>query len=388
MYLARGKSTDRITGYGSMKKIISGYFYRLIRGFEIWILVGLFLISTVYFLIQFSQQIYISCSKDFVITRLDTTIKKEDIRDHCYANLNISVRDLYRCYSEPVPEETYEKIQDIRNFASNECYAVLGITGYLTVIPTIIVLLIIPEFFGRLFSDSTIKNLVSCGHGKRRVFFSALLFCFALELIMVFAEIIEFALFCFIYQWHPPVYIPVLLLWLITKLISMFTLTSAAIAVLFISRMKTVTFITGCLLTVCLFISLSQPVKEMLHKSYSSKDKDCMSFEEYNQIAEDYGLNAFEFDIDLTAFRKRIYYEDKECFPLADSSLSPAQRTLLLTIIYLDPTLLSNVEAQDFGLYLECRDGLMAVNIVANIFWITLTSAAGIFIFNKREIHG
>ena len=371
-----------------MKKIISGYFYRLIKGFEIWLLVGLFLISTVYFLIQFRQQIFISCSEDFVITMLDTTIKKEDIRDHCYANLIISVRDLYRCYSEPVPEETYEKINDIRNFASNECYAVLGITGYLTVIPTIIVLLIIPVFFGRLFSDSTIKNLVSCGHSKRRVFFSALLFCFALELIMVFAEIIEFALFCIIYQWNPPIYLPVLLLWLLTKLASMFTLTTAAISVLFISRMKTVTFIAGCLLTVCLFVCLSQPVKEMLHESYSSKDKDCMSFEEYSQIAEDYGLNAFEFDIDLTAFRERIYYEDKECFPLGDSSLSPAQRTLLLTIIYLDPTMLSNTEGQDFGLYLEYRDGLMAVNIAANIFWTILSNGAALLVFRKKELYG
>ena len=388
MCLARGKSTDRITGYGSMKKIISGYFYRLIKGFEIWIVIGLFLISTVYFLTQLTRSPWINCKDDYVIRSLNTTIKKEDIRDHCYANLNISVRDLYRCYCEPVPEETYEIIQDMRNFAYHECYTFMTLTGYLTVIPTIIVLLIIPEFFGKLFSDSTIKNLVSCGHSKRAVFISTLLFCFALEMIMVFAEIIEFAIFCIIYQWYPPIYLPVLLMWLVNRLAVMITLTSAVLAVFFISRMKTVTFIAGFLLIVCLFVNLSQPAIQALHDSYFQDNEDLVSFEEYIQISESTGPNKFEHDIDFSNYNERIYYEGEECFPLGDSSLSPAQRALLLTTIYLDPSLLSAIENPRFRYYLEYRDGLMAINIAANFFWTTLISAAGILVFKKKEIPG
>ena len=72
-----------------------------------------------------------------------------------------------------------------------------------------------------------------------------------------------------------------------------------------------------------------------------------------------------------------------------DSTLPAFQRAMYLTEIYLDPTLIVvDYLGEAFGLYLLCRDGVMSINIAANIFWITLISAAGIFVFNKKEIHG
>ena len=91
-----------------MKKIISGYFYRLIRGFEIWILVGLFIASSLFFMIRQTGSNIITRSDDIVIEKDNYVREKEDIRDHCFENLNISAKDLYRYLSEPIPEQSFQ----------------------------------------------------------------------------------------------------------------------------------------------------------------------------------------------------------------------------------------------------------------------------------------
>lgn len=43
-------------------------------------------------------------------------------------------------------------------------------------------------------------------------------------------------------------------------------------------------------------------------------------------------------------------------------------------------------EGSDLPPYMICRDGLAAVNIACNIFWITLSSGIGVSVFRKREV--
>ncbi|MEE3472259.1 MAG: hypothetical protein VZR24_16525 [Butyrivibrio hungatei] len=43
-------------------------------------------------------------------------------------------------------------------------------------------------------------------------------------------------------------------------------------------------------------------------------------------------------------------------------------------------------EGSELPPYMICRDGLAAVNIACNIFWITLSSGIGVSVFRKREV--
>ena len=183
-----------------MKKIISGYFYRLIRGFEIWIVIGLFIASSLFFMIRQTGSNIITRSDDIVIEKDNYVIEKKDIRDHCFENLNISAKDLYRCLSEPIPEQSFQIIRDNHNFAEEEYDVFEGFIQYINIFPTAIMLLFIPVFFGRMFSDKTIKNLISCGLKKSKIYLSSLLFCFSIELIISYGIVpdvhLDFCLPC------------------------------------------------------------------------------------------------------------------------------------------------------------------------------------------------
>ena len=371
-----------------MKKIISGYFYRLIKGFEIWLLAGLFIASSLFFMIRQTGSNIITRSDDIVIEKDNYVIEKEDIRDHCFENLNISAKDLYRCLSEPIPEQSFQIIRDNHNFAEEEYDVFEGFIQYINIFPTAIMLLFIPVFFGRMFSDKTIKNLISCGLKKSKIYLSSLLFCFSIELIMIIAEIIEFMIFCYFYRWHPPIYLPVVLALLATELCLMFTLTSVCLAVLFISTRRALTIIAGFLLAICLDKTLSEPAILILEDFYSLQtehyDEDLAL---YSKTSKAHGQNAFYYQIDLSSYYERIFLDGKELFAYEPDNRPQVIRTSLLAFIYSDPSLHSGLVAYH-KTYLNYRDGVMAINIAANIFWITLTSAAGIFVFNKREIHG
>ena len=371
-----------------MKKIISGYFYRLIKGFEIWLLIGLFIASSLFFMIRQTGSNIITRSDDIVIEKDNFVIKKEDIRDHCFENLNISAKDLYRCCSEPIPEQSFKIIRDNHNFAEEEYDIFEGFIQYINIFPTAIMLLFIPVFFGRMFSDKTIKNLISCGLKKSKIYLSSLLFCFSIELIMVIAEIIEFMIFCYFYRWHPPIYLPVVLALLATELCLMFTLTSVCLAVLFISTRRALTIIAGFLLAICLVKNLSEPAILILEDFYSlqtehyDEDRDLFS-----KAAKARGLNAFYFQIDLSSYNESIFLDGTELFEYEPDNRPQVIRASLLAFIYSDPSLLSGLFA-NHKTYLNYRDGVMAINIAANIFWTILSNGAALLVLRKKELHG
>ena len=208
---------------------------------------------------------------------------------------------------------------------------------------------------------------------------------------MIFTEVIEFVIFCSIYRWHPPVYLPLILVLIASELCLMITLTSVCLAVLFISTRKTLAFIACFLAAIGLFINLSNPARLILEYSYSSQHANYRENQElYDKARKEKGQNAFYHQIDLGSFHEKIFLDGRD-LSFVESTLSPVAKSLVMQLFFRhhcsDPSLFSHPHFS-YNAYLYYRDGVVAMNIAANIFWTILSNGAALLVLRKKELHG
>lgn len=369
-----------------MKKIISGLFFRLIKSVETWALLSLLIVSSIYIFYVITDDAVVTCAS---ITRewngSVVNIDGGDVRDYCFESLGVSALDAYRLYGEPVPDEAYRKLHDEFNLVSEEQQVLGKIIMVLHLFPCMIIIIFIPLFFGRFYSDGTLKNLLACGYSKSKIYFSSLLFTFVIDIALMLINIVIFAVFCLIYHWSPPLYMPLILMSLAVRIFLLFVFSSLSLAALFGSSSKVISFIVGFLLTATLFTSMNSSAVEKLHSSYILEaDKEEAFFEEYRKIRAEKGNNVFYERLDLELYDITLYYGDREIYQYNESTLDPFYKAVLYAQIYLDPALTINT---DIPYYLLFRDGVMTINFAANLFWILLSTTAGILVFRKRETH-
>lgn len=368
-----------------MKKILEGFFYRLIKSIEFLGLIILLVCSCVYLnaslLNETRGPIYIEENG------IGRDVSGDELKNYMFQNSGVSAYDAYRLDSEPIPQDAYDKICS-NSFVKNEVFLMLKGVISLNMIPSILMVLFIPIFFGRMFGDGTLKNLIACGHGKGKIYLASLLFSFAMATVMFLFNFIVFLIMILIYGWKPPVYLPVLLMMTVISFLLMFTLSAVSLAVLFASMKKTASFVAGFVLALMLFFPLTLLAVDQIDMSYELTDNYRQDMEEYSKIAREKGANAFYYKLDLNKLYMGIYYEDKELLPAGESKISPLARYALMAFIYLDPTLANHVVRNNiFQPYIAYRDGLMTLNIAVNVFWILISTASGMIIFKKREIH-
>ena len=378
-----------------MKKILSGILYRMTRSIEFWGLVVLFLFMTVWFChISLSNFDFITVTRgDFAIhatwenTGMHFDIDRNNIALHRFESLGISSHDAYRVLSEPLPSSVSGRLEGTYNYTSQEISALFEYLSKSYVIPLILMMIFIPVFFGRLFSDGTIRNLISCGHSRGRIYLSCLIVILAMDILMTFLTHAIYALSCLYYKWHPPVYLPTVLPFAAAFLILLIMASSVSLAVLFISGKKTASFITGfILMTAFYFMPVgSIPVNYAAYKFRPTADFRS-EYVEYREIAQENGVYCFDEKFDLLTVNTRTYYEGRELGSHSECTLRPAAQNILRAVVYLDPTLIKDVAGMNVSAYMISRDGVCAVNIAANTFWTLLSSATGILIFKKKEI--
>ena len=212
-----------------MRKLLSGYLFRFLKGYEFWILIALYAAASAFLIYTFAS------SKSFItMTRGNYTLRwgeheeialnKDNIKDYKFESLDVSELSLYRYYVGPVPKEDYDVIYN--SVALSERDVFWGLIEFLHIVPSVIVLILIPDFFGTMFKDRTIKNLIACGHSKGKIYLSSLVFSFFLNLALIVASIILYALLCLFYMWKPPVYLPVVLVMLLVEVFITFTFSS------------------------------------------------------------------------------------------------------------------------------------------------------------------
>ena len=153
-----------------MKKIISGMFFRLFKGMEFWVLIVLLLVSSL--IVGYSRFIDQS---SFPLERTETNIARR------FESSDVSAFDAYRVDSEAMPADVYYKLSSDVSDADEEVAMVFDLMVSAQVMPVLLIILFIPIFFGRMFSDGAVKNLMASGHSKGKIYLSSLIVTFILD---------------------------------------------------------------------------------------------------------------------------------------------------------------------------------------------------------------
>lgn len=377
-----------------MKKILSGMLFRLVRGYEIWALLALFILVSGYFtFVEIATLDYVAVktgyTNTFYLDLDDSVITKDNAEQFCYKNSGVSAYNLYRYRIEKIPQDDFDKIYtDMKSEPVYEVRTIFRLVFRSYLVASVLMVIFIPIFFGRLFSDGTIKNLVSGGYSKSLIYLSSLLLAFAIDLVLNVASLVIIAVLCLILQWLPPIYLPVLLPAFLLSVLLSFTITSVSIGSLFAGGKKTLAFILGFVMIATRFFSGSFLATGLLWSGQALNYSE-VNEETFEKIKAS-GPNSFEMKLDLSQFIEKYYVNgERVTYLFADESSYPKSVVnLLLAVIYSDPYLIdSTIEYIGYDPYMMARDGIMAINFAANAFWTVLFNGAAIFIINKRELH-
>lgn len=376
-----------------MKKILSGMFYNLFRGFEIWLLLILVVICGVFDDINNLRDCDVIAVGVFGETRdysdEDRTliISPDNIDQFRYKGSGVSAFDVYRYHIEPLPKDVYDKLgYDMYYVPHDEANAVFDRIKNLYIFPAILMAIFIPVFFGRLFSQGTIKNLLTCGYSKVMIYLASLIMSVVLDLALFLIRLLGFVLVCACLQWQPPVYLPVLIPSAVVSLLLLITISSFSLAALFISSKRTAAFVVGFIMAFSATISVSELASTFLW-NYEVVRTSAAENEDYMDFVKEQKQYLLEERFNFGNFSSDFYYGDKLIISLyAESSLPAPLRYVILALIYSDPALIQGADFM-FEPYLMARDGLLYVSMGVNTIWIILSSGLGIAIFRKREIH-
>ena len=399
-----------------MRKILAGLWFRLLKGYEIWVLIALLLFAGLYIDHSFLNTwsfLKLVRVKDVVFTDGDISVVTDsnkwgvmtydlythNIKDYRFESQGISALDLYRYKTEALSEETSDVITRY-----STAYNELTVFSFMIVssvsIPMVLMMIFIPVFFGRMFSDGTIKNYLACGYDNRKLYLSSLLFTFCIDLFLVFVNLLILGFWCIYYEWKPPFYLPVLSALLLSSISLLFTVTVLCLAILFISRKQTIALIAGLL--VAAFSLATIPIEAPFDMIFESQNLNDPGSKEYvDIILSKRSYACFDQQFDYSEFNVRTYYEGRDLNVLGKSNLNPVLKNALLVTIYTQPLLiydLTELELMtdavvgstniDITPYMMYRDGLIAINIASNIFWISLMSGVVILSNRKREVKG
>lgn len=375
-----------------MKRILSGMFFSLFRGFGIWCIIIAVVILGALFDFSNLRDIDIIAVGTFGETRdyssedRQLIITPENIDQYSFKGSGISAFDVYRFHVDPLPHDKFDQIADRFIDPYDEVNSIFDSIRNMHVIPSLIVVIFIAVFFGRMFSQGTIKNLLTCGYSRAKIFIASFIVTAVTSLVLFLLRLAGFVLMCMLLKWQPPVYLPVLIPTALISFLLMITIVSFTLTALFITNKKTVTFIIGFLM----FFSYNFSVSKILTSALWTYDMEYQSNslnEDYINLAKEKRQNELEERLDYADFTSDFYHNDRIIldFGCKDAIPAPIKYTMLV-LIYSDPALLYGVEGL-YSPYLMTRDGLIYIPIAVNIIWIIVSSGLGVAVFRKREIH-
>ena len=381
-----------------MKKILAGMFFRLFKGFEVWVLLALMIICSLYFnyISMNSEQFLYMYHSEYTEEvsshhgENTTDVNKDNVEQLRFENYNVTTEEAYKYLVEPIDQADFDRLDKTPNYVYDEVRFIFTSLGSIHLLSTVLMVLFIPLFFGRMFSDGTVKNLISSGHTKAQIILSSLVLTFVLDVLTLLINIASYAVLCVYFSWQPPLYMPVIVQMLILALLMSFTATSLCISALYISGKKTATFILGFLIAIYFATpSSSIVVSLVLNSAYSDYHISQEQIDEAKAIIENDGWNYIEKRYDYLIVSYRYFYKGKEVLGFYPEGMPTVYKVLAFSV-YLDPSLVSHTVATDLWYadpYMVARDGLIAVNIGCTCLWLAASTALGIIVFKKKEIH-
>ena len=370
-------------------------FYRLFRGLELWSLLALMTVSSLvaYFSIINGGDFTSVRKNDSVIHTdyhgEDIDITASNVKQYCFESLGISAYDVYRDGIEVISDRADDILNGSFNFVDEEMYMVFRALGNLFLLPSALMAIFIPVFFGRMFSDGTLKNLISCGHSKGMIYLSSLLITVMLDTVLFIMNLASMVLWCAFFEWKPPIYLPVVISMIILMHLLVLTLSAICLSVLFVSSQKTASFVAGFLLVLYIIVPGSAIATSILGSAYYSIDTTTDDYNELREIISTNRRDELEQRFDILEFDFNYYYKGRKLDIYGDYKTFPVTKYIIVAMIYADPGMIAHFETVNIGIpeYMMARDGLYAINFVSCTFWITASTGIGYFMFRKREIH-
>lgn len=367
-----------------MKKILAGMLYRLFRGFEVWALIALLLFSSFFLFECMNSHDVVNghCTQMLLGGRETDFDGPEDVREYCYANMDIDVSYAYKYSNMPLEPELYAKIRN--SFIPSETEALTSVIMDLPIFPVMLIAIFIPVFFGRMFSDGTIRNLITSGHSRGRIYFTSLLLAMVIDTLMMLISVGMVALLCLYFRWLPPVWLPVDLPLLLLDLFILYIVSALCIAVLFVSKKMTATFAVGFVMFAWVLFPFDATIMAVVIESYTCTANENREF--YDNVKEK-GMVSVEYSFVLQDYNL-IMECDGATLGKRESSLKPAVKNSLIACIYSSPLCASHSLKYYFGYceYRVTKDGLVGLNLAVDILWMLIPTAAGYLIFRKKEL--
>ena len=245
-------------------------------------------------------------------------------------------------------------------------------------------------FFGELFSDDAIRNMVAIKTKKEKIFLSAMLInaviCIAM-FIIVFGVLALCALFA---GHYPIIYVPAFVSCVLVGLLVIIAVSSMFIFVLFIVQNPLLTFIFSALLVVLSVMNfLLGFVGPAFATKYEMDEEQMQNFFKGGYKIEGEG----EWYLPVDKFQLgRVYYpeEDRTIDFMTDelNEYYPGDKVMMVIhTIYRVDLIHYPFEIMMFFIYPVYRDGLVIRYAVVSSCYLVLLLTGGCYLIRKRNVN-
>ena len=245
-------------------------------------------------------------------------------------------------------------------------------------------------FFGEMFSDDAIRNMVTIKTKKEKIFLSAVLIN-AVVCIAMFILVFGVLALCVLLAGHYPlIYVPAFVSSVLVGLLVIIAVSSLFIFVLFIVQNPLLTFIFSALLVVLSVMNfLLGFVGPAFATKYNKDEEKMKDFFQGGYKVE--GEGEWYLPVDQFELGRVYYPEEDRTIDFASDELSeyyPGDNVMIVIhTIYRADLIHYPFEMMMFFIYPIYRDGLVARYAVVSACYLVLLMTGGCYLIRKRNVN-
>ena len=245
-------------------------------------------------------------------------------------------------------------------------------------------------FFGQIFSDGAIRNMVTVKSRKLTIYFASLLVNILVILVMYVLVFSVITVYILIAGLYPIILVPVFVTAVITGIVVTITVTSFFIFLLFLSHNALISLMLAVLLLggstmgfegSIYLLGLFEnryAVDETAQKRFFEGGYRMLGDKEWYLPVDDFNVGRVYVPSDDLTIE---FYTDEPNKDYPGDNISKIGRTLYRSNIIFYP-----MEMQQWFMYPMYRDGLMTRYLVLSAGYMILLTTLGTYIVNRRDI--
>ena len=258
-----------------------------------------------------------------------------------------------------------------------------------TVMPLLLITLFVTVFFGRLFNDHTIRNLISSGASKKTTYFTSALFSLIATTLLDIVVITPIIIFLKVTKWENTLGWPTIICIILSSFLIHLVFSSVMLMVIFFTGKQILTIVCGTLIFAAVVGGAGvAPVYALLQPE---RDPQVALISKYRDLNPDKDI-TMELDIDIKTMEdKIIIYEDgvpidTDRFTRPNPNyVSGTKRQVLRAIALYNPapSLVMEMVYPPKTLY---EKGVYNIFFEAGSAWLMIFVISGTVLFNRKEI--